>query len=94
MEKKPFSIRFDPHILLNVRSLARFERRSINEQVLFMLEKYINAFNAAQYSGPDEMDFEALGIEEDELEVAVQHDLEKDVQLQKELENSENDDPS
>ena len=46
-KKKPFSIRFDPVILADIRALARYERRSINDEVLFILQTYIDDFRAA-----------------------------------------------
>ncbi len=59
-KQEPFNIRFDPCILAEVKAMSKFERRSINEQVLFMLECYIEKFEIEHpsYDGPTKEDEE------------------------------------
>lgn len=67
VEKKLFSIRFEPHILAEVKALSRRERRSVNEEVLFILQEYIENYydKHPQYEGPNHEDMIEAGADEE-----------------------------
>jgi len=55
----PYTFRITIEVLAHMRSIARFERRSINEQFLFMAEKFIDQFlqeNPDFELGPEDAD--------------------------------------
>lgn len=44
MKYKPYTVRFEPWILAELKAMARHERRSINDEILFILHEYITNF--------------------------------------------------
>ena len=64
MKKQPYTVRFDPWILAETRAIAKYERRSINDEILYILERYINRFHSEHedYPGTDLYDEYAAGL--------------------------------
>ena len=79
---KPLTVRFEPVLLEEIRQIAKFERRSLNDQVLYFLERAVEGF---QVRAPHSYHLEADDISLEEA-AAEQLGLEEDA----ESENSEN----